>query len=237
MLRKIIHINQALCNGCGLCANACHEGAIAMVNGKATLINESYCDGLGACLPECPTGAIEIIEKEAPAFDEEAVKTHLSPRLHHAVNPASGCPGSQARLVAVPAVNKSLPHNPLSTKSALRQWPVQISLVNPDAAYFDDADVLIAADCVAYAYAQFNPHMMQGYITLIGCPKLDDANAHLDKLGMIFSRHNIRSVRVVRMQVPCCGGMTRLVQLAAQQAGARFEIDVITISSQGEIVS
>ncbi|HEY3345050.1 MAG TPA: 4Fe-4S binding protein [Anaerolineaceae bacterium] len=210
MLRKIVEIDQDLCDGCGQCAQACHEGAIEMVDGKAHLASETACDGLGNCLPACPTGAIRILEREAVPFNP-TVQAAPEPAPHPAV-----CPGSAARLLERPQRLAPAPENtaPSGRASELGQWPVQIRLVNPRAPYFQDAHLLIAADCTAYAYAAFHEEFIRGRITLIGCPKLDDNAYYADKLAQILSANAIRSICVVRMEVPCCGGIVQSVRHA-----------------------
>ena len=227
MIRKIIKIDQEKCNGCGACAAACHEGAIDMVNGKAALTRENYCDGLGDCLPACPTGAISFEEREAPAYDEQAVlkaKKSASPL-------PCGCPGTQAR-----ALKREAPSARVSdVPSQLLQWPCQIKLVPVGAPYFDGADLLIAADCTAYAYGGFHNDFMKNRVTLIGCPKLDEGD-YAEKLTQIISLNNIRSVRVVRMEVPCCGGLENAVKRALLASGKFIPWQVITISTDGKIL-
>lgn len=244
MLRKIIKIDQEKCNGCGACAAACAEGAIAIVDGKARLIRDDYCDGLGACLPHCPTDAISFVEREAAAYDEEAVKDHLAAQgktLHAAhatagtpmTPPPGGCPGSRAKAIrrdAQALVNADAP-----SQSCLGQWPVQIKLVPVHAPYFDGAKLLIAADCSAYAYANFHRRFMRNHITLIGCPKLD-AGDYSEKLTEIIKDNNIKSVTVVRMEVPCCGGIERAAITALQNSGKFIPWQVVTISTEGDIL-
>ncbi|MBN2047986.1 MAG: 4Fe-4S dicluster domain-containing protein [Anaerolineaceae bacterium] len=258
MIRKIIEIDRELCNGCGLCVSACHEGAIQLVDGKAELISESYCDGLGDCLPECPTGAITIVEKEVAAYDEAAVAANmqkraagtraaakfanLSPMMD--VEPAAcGCPGSAAR--SMERGNASSAHTPARNSapvvedqnaSELRQWPVQIHLVNTRAAYLQNANLLIAADCVAYAYGKFHQDFIHGRVTLIGCPKLDDNQYYMEKLTEIFQLNDIKSITVVRMEVPCCGGIIRSVRQAMLNSGTIVPYREVTISVNGEIL-
>ena len=226
MLRRIIHIDQALCNGCGLCVSACHEGAIGLVNGKAQLLRDDYCDGLGDCLPACPTGAITFVEREAAAYDEAAVKANQQKRGAH----AGGCPGSRAsvRETEAPAAG--------SSPSQLRQWPVQLRLAPVAAPWLDGADVLIAADCAAYAHGSFHQDFMQGRVTLIGCPKLDDAD-YAAKLRDMLLLHDVRSVTVCRMTVPCCGGLERAVRSAVALCGKRIPLRVVTIDTDGSVVS
>lgn len=214
MIRKIIKINEALCNGCGLCAQACHECAIDMVNGKAKLVREHYCDGLGDCLPACPTGAISFEEREAPAYDEAAVKAAQAAKAAGTSNPS--------------AQNFSL-------DSQLTQWPVQIKLAPLSAPYFQNADLLIAADCTAYAYGNFHHDFIRGHVTLIGCPKLDSID-YTEKLTAILSQNDIRSILVARMQVPCCGGIERAVRNAVAASGKDIPCQVKIISPNGTIL-
>lgn len=243
MKRKIISINQDLCNGCGACVSACHEGALQMVNGKAVLVSDSYCDGLGACLPECPTGAIAIEEREAAAFDEAAVAQAQARAKAGALPPKmaprpGGCPGMQARAIPRAAAPVTAPTVQASAgevaMSELRQWPVQIKLVPVGAPYFDDAKLLIAADCTAFAYAKVHADYMRGRITLIGCPKLDDVD-YSEKLAAIFAAHDIRSIVVLRMEVPCCGGIVNAVARAMEQAEKTIPWRVVTIGTDGSM--
>ena len=247
MLRRIIEIDEEKCNGCGLCAKACHEGAIGMVNGKAKLMHEHYCDGLGDCLPACPTGAIRFVEREAPAYDEAAVQAAKAAKgqAH-----TGGCPGSrmaafnrtpaQAADAAEPVSQLrqwpvQIKLAPINAPSQLRQWPVQIKLVSPAAPYFDGADLLIAADCTAYAYGNFHSEFMRGKVTLIGCPKLD-AVQYAEKLTEIFARNDIRSVTLTRMEVPCCGGMEFAIRTALGQAGKEIPFRTVVLSIDGAIL-
>ena len=228
MLRKIIQINEAKCNGCGACAAACHEGAIGMVNGKARLLRDDYCDGLGDCLPACPTGAITFIEREAEAYDEAAVQRSRKVKKDTAL--PCGCPGSMAKAISHPAQWQEGAAAP----SELRQWPVQIKLVAVNAPYFADADLLIAADCTAYAYGDFHRRFIRGRITLVGCPKLDEGD-YTEKLAAIISHNSIRSITVARMEVPCCGGLERAAQEALRLSGKELPLEVVTISTSGEL--
>lgn len=233
MVRKIIEINEEKCNGCGLCASACHEGAIGMVDGKAKLLRDDYCDGLGNCLPVCPTGAITFVEREAAAYDEAAVQANMRAKAEQEPL-ACGCPGSQARALhrePEPAAAASAP-----AASQLRQWPVQIKLVPVNAPYFDGAHLLVAADCTAYAYAGFHQEFMRGRITLIGCPKLDEGD-YSEKLTEIIRLNDIKSVTVVRMEVPCCGGIEHAVRTALQSSGKFLPWRVVTVSTGGQILS
>lgn len=229
MIRKIIHIDTEKCNGCGACAAACHEGAIGMVNGKAKLMRDDYCDGLGDCLPACPTGAITFVEREAAAYDEQAV---LENQKRSAMHKGSGCPGHQLRQFApkAQAVEGTAP------VSQLRQWPCQIKLVPVRAPYFQGADLLIAADCTAYAYGNLHGEFMQGKITLIGCPKLDSVD-YSEKLSVIFGENDIQSITLTRMEVPCCGGLELAVKRALEQCGKEIPLEVVTISLDGKILS
>lgn len=236
MIRKMIKIDRDKCNGCGLCITACHEGALQLVDGKAELIADSYCDGLGACLPECPTGAMTIEEREAVAFDEAAVQKHMA-KVSDPVAPnlACGCPGSSVKLINRENSGCSIPEKTVANESQLKQWPCQIKLVPVNAPYFDNARLLIAADCTAFAYANIHNDFMQNKITLIGCPKLDDVN-YADKLRAIFETHEIQSVEVLRMSVPCCGGIVRMVEQALADSGKVIPSSVVTIGTDGKVM-
>ena len=237
MIRKIIKIDEEKCNGCGACAAACHEGAIEMIDGKAKLTREDYCDGLGDCLPACPTDAISFEEREAPAYDEAAV---LAAKAKKAEAPLPcGCPGSQSR--AIRRENDSsecstVPGSPaVSIASQLSQWPVQIKLAPVNAPYFNGAKLLVAADCTAYAYGNFHNEFIRDHVTLIGCPKLDSVD-YSEKLTAILTNNEIRSVTVVRMEVPCCGGIEHAVKTALQESGKFIPWQVVTISTDGRII-
>ena len=237
MIRKIIHIDEEKCNGCGACVTACHEGAIGLVNGKAKLMRDDYCDGFGDCLPGCPTGAITFTEREAAAYDEQAVLENKQKKAAAAAKPAApafhGCPGSamkQFRREAAQAQAAAVP-----VQSQLGQWPCQIKLVPVNAPYFDGAKLLIAADCTAYAYANIHEEFMKGHITLIGCPKLD-AGDYSEKLTEIIRNNDIKSVTVLRMEVPCCGGLERAVVTALQNSGKMIPWQVVTFSVDGKIL-
>ncbi len=232
MLRKIIKIDEKKCNGCGACAAACHEGAIEMVDGVAKLTREDYCDGLGDCLPACPTGAITFEEREAPAYDEDAVRQAKMQKF--GVKLPCGCPGTQSKTIrreTSTALNEKIGSAP----SQLAQWPCQIKLVPVNAPYFEDANLLIAADCTAFAYGNFHQEFIRNHITLIGCPKLDEGD-YAEKLTAIIANNNIKSVKIVRMEVPCCGGIENAVKRALQASGKFIPWQVVTISTEGKIL-
>lgn len=254
MIRKIIKIDREKCNGCGACAAACHEGAIEMIDGKAMLTREDYCDGLGDCLPACPVDAITFEEREAPAYDEAAVLAAKQKKRQslHANNggqlphgclekpqsgclgkPQSGCPGSNSKTIKRSAPSCDVPSAPVT--SQLSQWPVQIKLVPVTAPYFDNANLLIAADCSAYAYGNFHNEFIKNHITLIGCPKLDEGD-YAEKLTAIIANNNIKSVTVTRMEVPCCGGIENAVKRALMQSGKFIPWRIVTFSTDGRII-
>lgn len=226
MIRRIIHIDEDKCTGCGLCAAACHEGAIAMVDGKAKLMREDYCDGLGDCLPACPVDAISFVEREAPAYNEAAVLESRRQKAHS----GGGCPGHTLHSF------RTAPAAAVSGGSQLAQWPCQLRLVPVNAPYFQGADLLIAADCSAYAYADFHSGFMAGKITLIGCPKLDEGD-YTEKLTVLLRSNGIRSVTVTRMEVPCCGGLEQAVRAALANPGKDIPLEVVTFSLNGSILS
>ncbi len=235
MKRKIIKIDEDKCNGCGACAKACHEGAIGMINGKAKLLRDDYCDGLGACLPSCPTNAISFEEREAAEFNEAAV---LENKRKQQLNPANcGCAGTMAKTFQRPACHEEEEEieTPIKSKSRLSQWPVQIKLVPVNASYFHNANLLIAADCAAYAYANFHEEFIKGKITLIGCPKLDMVD-YANKLTEIIRNNEIKSVTIVRMEVPCCGGLENAAKTAIKESGKFLPWQVVTISTDGKIL-
>ena len=236
MIRKIIQIEEEKCNGCGACAEACHEGAIGMVNGKAKLLRDDYCDGLGDCLPTCPTGAISFEEREAAAYDEKAVQENMRKKQeqsHTSAAPHVECPGS--RMQHIRHSQESEHSDPVRVGSHLGQWPCQIRLVPVNAPYFDRAKLLVAADCSAYAYARMHDEFMRGKITIIGCPKLDSVD-YSEKLTQIIQNNNIQSITVVRMEVPCCGGLEMAAKKALQSSGKFIPWQVITISVDGRIL-
>lgn len=238
MIRKIIHIDEDKCNGCGLCATACHEGAIDIIDGKAKLVRENFCDGFGDCLPGCPTGAITFEEREAPAYDEAAVqeskkKKELQEKMKHLHE--SGCPGSRMRMLEQPGEAGSNIAEPMRQAPQLRNWPVQIKLAPINAPYFNKAKLLIAADCTAYAYANFHQEFMRGKVTLVGCPKLDAVD-YSEKLTEIIRSNEIQEVTIVRMEVPCCGGLEMAAKKALQASGKFIPWQVVTISIDGKIL-
>ena len=227
MIRRIITIDEEKCNGCGLCADACHEGAIGIVDGKAKLLREDYCDGLGDCLPACPMNAISFEEREAPAYNEAAV---LAAKKAKEEQLPCGCPGS-----ACQSIQHSAPAADVYVPSELINFPVQIKLLPPNAPYFDGADLLIAADCTAYSYGNFHHDFMKDKVTLIGCPKLDMVD-YSEKLTQIFKYNNIRSITVARMTVPCCGGLSHAVKTAVANSGKNIPLHIVTISPDGQII-
>lgn len=247
MIRRIVHIDEEKCNGCGACANACHEDAIAMIDGKARLIKDDYCDGLGDCLPACPMDAIKIIEREAEEYDEAAVKARIAAKkmAENAKKNKAGvhvCPGSMARSLQHTQTENvkaddcsSAGNGSKKTVSRLGQWPVQIKLVPTSAPYFDGANLLVAADCTAYAYANFHEDFIKNHITLIGCPKLDDID-YSEKLTEIIKNNDIKSVKIVRMEVPCCGGLQNAVVNALKNSDKMIPWQVVTISCDGKIL-
>ncbi len=218
MIRTIIQIDEGKCDGCGLCVSACHEGALGLVDGKARLLRDDYCDGMGDCLPACPTGAISFVEREAAAYDEAAVAAHMEEKKAAALAASASTPAPSAAPV-----------------SQLVNWPVQIKLAPLSAPYFDGADLLIAADCAAFAYASFHADFMVGRVTLVGCPKLDAVD-YADKLAAIISGNNIRSLTVARMQVPCCGGIENAARRALAASGKDIPLAVATISTKGRLL-
>jgi len=240
--RKIVSIDAGKCNGCGLCVNACHERAIKLADGKAKLVSDEYCDGLGDCLPACPAGAITIIEREAAAYDEAAVQARTdgaacvtgSCREH-----PLGCPGQAAKTInkggCESGCEPDCSNHGRPNRSELRQWPVQLALVNPGAAYLKGADLLIAADCTAYAYADIHKDYLQGKITIIACPKLDRYD-YSEKLAELFRQNNIKSVTVLRMEVPCCGGLVQLLKNAILAAQAVVPLQIVTVRTDGTII-
>ncbi len=235
MKRQIIQIDRDKCNGCGLCVSACQEGALQLIDGKATLVRDDYCDGLGNCLPACPVDAISFVEREALPYDHEAVQANMQKAQPKAEPLPCGCPGSHARKIeraAAPVVSAAPSAVPTSQ---LNQWPVQIQLVPVNAPYFDGAHLLIAADCAAYAHANFHQGFMKNKVTIIGCPKLDDVD-YSEKLTEILTHNRIKSVTIVRMEVPCCGGLQRAAMQALQNCGQMIPWSVTTIGTDGGIL-
>ena len=226
MIRRIIEINREKCNGCGLCSQACHEGAIGMVEGKALLLRDDYCDGLGDCLHTCPTGAITFVEREAAPYDEAAVQAQKREREN---GEGQGCPGSRIQTLGRRQEQEA------AVSSQLRQWPVQIKLAPLTAPYFDGANLLIAADCTAFAYGNFHQDFIRGKVTLVGCPKLDGVD-YSEKLTEIIRQNNIKSVTIARMEVPCCGGLQIAAEKALRDSGKFIPWQVVTISVDGRIL-
>lgn len=236
MKRRIIEIDQDKCNGCGACAAACHEGAIAMVDGKAKLMRDDYCDGLGDCLPTCPTGAITFVEREAAAYDESAVLANKQKKMQQSGQTLPcGCPSTKSKTIEHGESENESTTATAKQQSRLSQWPVQIKLVPTNAPYYKDAKLLIAADCTAFAYGAFHEEFIKGHITVVGCPKLDNVD-YSEKLTEIIKNNDIKSVTIVRMEVPCCGGLEHAAKLALQNSGKFIPWQVVTISTDGRIL-
>lgn len=234
MKRKIIKIDETLCTGCALCVSACHEGAIGMVNGKAKLLRDDYCDGLGDCLPACPTGAITFEEREALPYNETAVVAAQQAKQQAVSHAPCSCPSAQVKVVK--PSESSIQANHMPVPSQLQQWPVQIKLMPVKAPFFDQSHLLIAADCTAFAYGNFHADFMKNKICLIGCPKLDEGD-YTDKLTAIIQQNNIQSVTVVRMEVPCCGGIVNAVKNALIQSGKMIPLQVSIVSTNGQLIA
>jgi ferredoxin len=242
MKRKIIKIDEEKCNGCGICARACHEGAIQIVNGKARLVSESYCDGLGDCIGECPQGAITFEEREAAPYDEEAVKLHLASRVKDNTSLLScGCPGSMARdlrnVSSSSKIRNTIEKEPISSR--LGNWPVQIRLIPAHASYLQNANLVVAADCTAYAFADFHRHFLEkeDTVCLIGCPKLDDAQEYAEKMSQIITENTPPTITVVHMEVPCCSGLIHLMENAIEKAKVNLTLNVVKIGIRGDILN
>ena len=240
MKREIVYIDEEKCNGCGECIPNCAEGAIKIIDGKAKLVDDSFCDGLGACLGHCPQDAIEIIERDAPEFDEVAVEKHLKETAGEPADVpivkemACGCPGSMAVDFRTEGINPATPTGGSRQESGLRQWPVQMTLVSPDAPYFKDSELLVAADCVPFAYANFHSDFLAGKSVVIGCPKLDDAASYVEKLAAILKNNDIKSVTLVNMEVPCCFGLQSIVEEAVKKSGKVLPIRQTVITIRGD---
>lgn len=235
MKRKIVNIDKEKCNGCGLCSEACHENAIEIVNGKAELVSDEYCDGLGDCLPHCPVDAITIIERESKEYDEEAVQRRIAEKEIKDKMPC-GCPGSMAKKIErAPKKVEIKVKEKVKVSSELMQWPVQLNLINTQAPYLKNADLLVAADCTAYAYGDFHNEFIKNHITVIGCPKLDDAMYYKDKLKEIIEKNDLKSITVVRMEVPCCGGIVSAVKNAMLEAQVIVPYKEVIIGTNGEL--
>ncbi|SJZ53548.1 ATP-binding protein [Selenihalanaerobacter shriftii] len=251
--RKIIRINENKCNGCGNCVTGCHEGALQIIDGKAKLVNESFCDGFGDCIGECPTGALVIEEREAEEFDlqataehvkdlrgEEAVEEMLAAQEVHDDNEndtkphshSGGCPGSRMRVMKT---ENNTTNKNVKIDSELEQWPVQIHLLSPNAPYFENADLLVTADCVPTAYANYHQDLLKGKAVALGCPKLDDANAYIEKFTQIIANNNLNSITIARMEVPCCGGLVHIVEEAIKAAQVDLNVEIITVGIDGEL--
>ncbi|MBZ4687902.1 MAG: hypothetical protein PWQ96_1092 [Clostridia bacterium] len=240
VVRKIIQIDEDKCNGCGLCVPACHEGALQIVDGKAKLVSDKYCDGLGDCLGECPQDAIKIVEREADEYDDKAVQERLAKLNKEKEEGDSchtgGCPGSRMMsFVEEPEQGEAAKTDNIRLKSQLRQWPVQITLVPPDAPYFEDASLLVCADCVPFAYPNLHNDFMKDRVVLVGCPKLDNAEHYLEKFAEIFRLNNIKDITLTRMEVPCCGGMRIILEKALQIAGKDIPINDVVVGIKGDL--
>jgi NAD-dependent dihydropyrimidine dehydrogenase PreA subunit len=241
-IRKIIKIDEELCNGCGLCVPDCAEGSLVIIDGKAKLVEDRLCDGLGACLGACPQGALQIIEREADEFDEEAVESYLATKKDITATPAkhslksSGCPSSRLQTFVVPAPCQSVnaPTMTGTTASALRNWPIQIRLIPPHAPFLKNADVLIAADCTAVAVPGFQEKYLQDKVVMMGCPKFDDAEAYIQKFTDILTTCSLKSITILIVEVPCCSAMNVIVKQAMVRAGVTVPVEQITVTTQGE---
>jgi len=236
-IRKIIRIDEEKCNGCGLCVPACVEGALQIIDGKAKLISETYCDGLGACLGECPQGAITIEERAAEGFDEEATKVHLEEQKHAEEELPCGCSSATVTQFEKQEATGAIPREVTNQRSMLSHWPVQLTLVPPTAPFLQGTDLVLAADCVAFAYAGFHQDFLKNRSLLVACPKLDDFQAHLKKLADILSHSQVKSLTVVHMEVPCCSGLVYMVKQAMQLSGKDIPLEEVTIGIRGDLQS
>jgi Fe-S-cluster-containing hydrogenase component 2 len=240
--RKIIEIDEELCDGCGQCVPACAEGAIQIVDGKAKLVSDKYCDGLGACLGECPNGALTIVERKAEEFDEEAVEGYLSSKEQEAISEeatlACGCPSAQVKsfIPSISCQNANGAAVQASTSSALSHWPVQIRLVPASAPFLKGADLLVTADCTSVAYPNFHQDLLKGRVVMVGCPKFDDVDEYIQKFADIFNSADIKSIRVVVMEVPCCSALPVIVRQGMEAAGKRISVEEVMISTRGKIL-
>lgn len=232
MKRSIVSIDEEKCNGCGLCIPNCAEGAIKIIDGKAKLVDDRFCDGLGACLGHCPQDAIKVIERDAPEFDEEAVKKHLKAEMKKPASIPHSCPGSMA--MDFRSEKKAIGGTTVRQRSELRQWPVQLTLVSPEASYFKDSELLVAADCVPFAYPNFHQDFLAGKSVIIGCPKLDDPDSYINKLTEMIKKNNFKSITLVNMEVPCCFGLQRIVEEAVKKSGKILPMRQTVITIRGE---
>ncbi len=235
--RKIVHIDEEKCTGCGVCIPSCAEGALQIIDGKAKLISEKFCDGLGACLGECPEGAITVEERVAEDFNEELVREHLASHQQVEETLACGCPGSTVTQFEKPAIAKAATGTGLSQPSMLGHWPVQMTLVPPGAPFLQGTDLVLAAQCVPFAYAGFHQDFIKDHSLLIACPKLDDFQAHQKKLADILSQSDVKSLTVVHMEVPCCSGLVHMARQAIQASGKDIPLKEVTIGVRGEVVT
>jgi len=236
-MRKIIEINEELCDGCGNCVTSCAEGALRIINGKAKVISEVFCDGLGACLGECPQDALKIIEREAEAFDEKAVEEHMKKEATSIMQAPShgGCPGSRMQMFNTSSCDSMKPATGAAGPSALRHWPVQITLVSPTAPFLKEAHLLVAADCTAFAYPDFHAGLLKGKVLMVGCPKLDDTQAYQNKFVEIFKNAGVKQVTVAEMEVPCCSKLPMIVKKAIEITGANIPMEEVVIGIHGDI--
>jgi len=233
-LRNIVKIDEQKCNGCGQCVDACAEGAIKLVNGKAKLVSDIYCDGLGACIGHCPQNAITIEKRQAKEFDEKATKSHLAEMQHHKEHADFACPGMTAKQLK--GKGKALNSNTTPAPSQLTHWPVQLKLVPPNASYFAGADLLLVADCVPFAMGDFHSRFLKDHSIVVGCPKLDDPDFYTEKLTAILKENKLNSLTVIHMEVPCCFGLTRIARQAVAQSGMKLSFEDITVSLQGSVI-